>query len=375
MPAPVRTLLASWLIMSLTSLGLGCEKHPEASDRPVAWVPEAWRQPVPPWGSPVRLQLPVDLGEIVLGASGGLGAFGAHQGGHVEGLNHVWIPTVPGTPVRSWAAGHVTRIEDMGARGPTTTVHEYFVTVDYGQGLVGKHMDMDLPLVKVGDTVRAGEVIGQAPSAEFMLIDNRRSDGERTGGETGSPVSPFDYLADDVADGLLARHQAEVVAPFFQHGKVAGYHRPWEPYLTNPMLTHHDHPGTVVGEWILVNKGWKIPDPEYFDVVTIFDTHNAYGDFQVAELMDHDWGLPGNKKLVSATWRMDDGPGKVSLTLDGGAIWFARFSVEESGGRAHLTMEWQRGDYPEAITPSAAVYVERAPIYLGGDAQALGLLD
>jgi hypothetical protein len=293
----------------------------------------------------------------------------------VEGLNHVWIPIIPGTLVRSWAAGTITRIEDMGSRGSLSVAHEFFVTVDYGQGLVGKHMDMDLPLVKVGDTVRAGEVIGQAPSAEFMLIDNRRSDGERTGGDSGSPVSPFDYLADEEAEGLVARHEAEVVAPFFRQGKVAGSHRPWEPYLTNSMLTHPDHPNTVVGEWILANKGWKIPDPVYFDVMTIFDTHNAYGDFQVAELMDHDWGLPGNKKVTSATWTMTDGPGKLTLILDGGVTWFARFALDESGGRAYLSMEWQRGAYPEVITPGAAVYVERSPIYLGGNAKALGLLD
>jgi hypothetical protein len=36
-------------------------------------------------------------------------------------------------------------------------------------------------------------------------------------------------------------------------------------------------------------------------------------------------------------------------------------------------MEWKRGAYPDAITASAAVYTERAPIYLSGDASALGL--
>ena len=85
--------------------------------RPVAWVENAWTQPVPSWGSPVRLNLPVPLSSIVLGSAGGLGAFGAHEGAHAEGLNHVWIPTVTGTVVRSWAAGTVTKIEDMGSRG------------------------------------------------------------------------------------------------------------------------------------------------------------------------------------------------------------------------------------------------------------------
>jgi hypothetical protein len=47
--------------------------------------------------------------------------------------------------------------------------------------------------------------------------------------------------------------------------------------------------------------------------------------------------------------------------------------VDESSDRAKLTMEWNQGSYPTAITANAAVYAERAPIYLGGDAQALGI--
>lgn len=55
--------------------------------RPVTWIDNAWTQSVPAWGSPVRLNLPTPLGSIVFGPGGGFGAFGAHEGGHVEGLN------------------------------------------------------------------------------------------------------------------------------------------------------------------------------------------------------------------------------------------------------------------------------------------------
>src|SRR5207248_11737262 len=109
---------------------------------------------------------------------------------------------------RSWAAGTVAVVEDRGPIGPTA--HEYFITVDYGQGLVGKHLDVTLPLVKVGDKVKEGDPIANGTSAEIMLIDNNRSDGERTGGLYGSPVSPFDYLRPEVKAALMARVLAEV---------------------------------------------------------------------------------------------------------------------------------------------------------------------
>ncbi len=345
-----------------------------AAERPVPWVNDVQTQAVPSWGSPVRLNLPVALADIVLGSAGGFGAFGAHQGGHVEGLNHVWIPTRLGIPSRSWAAGTVTKIEDMGSRGTSDGLHEYFVTIDYGQGLIGKHMDVDLPLVKVGDKVKEGDPVGSMRgSAEFMLVDNRRTDGERTGGTSGSPVSPFDYLRDDVKAALVARHLADVVTPFFTKGLVAGNARPWEPYLTNKMLFHGDRRGTFVGEWILINKNWRVPDPVYYDVMALFDVTNAYGHFQRVELMDHDWSVAGNKRGAAGSWLAPDGPGKVVLTIGAGSLWYALYSVDETSGRARLTMEWKQGSYPAAITANAAVYTERSPIYLSGDAQALGL--
>lgn len=371
-----RTLLALFLLCCFAGcdgsklLGLGDALAPA---KPVTWANDSWTQPVPSWGSPVRLNLPVAVGDILLGEGGSLGAFGGHQGGHVEGLNHVWIPTRLGIPVRSWAAGTVTKIEDMGLRGTPDGRHEYFVSIDYGQGLVGKHMDVDVPLVRVGDKVKEGDPVGSmSGSAEFMLIDNNRTDGERAG-NTGSPVSPFDYLRDDVKAALVARQVAEVATPFFSRGASAGNARPWEPFLTNPMLFHADHRGTFVGEWILVNKNWRAPDPVYFDVMVLFDVTNRYGHFQRVELMDHDWSLPGNKRGASGAWLAADGPGKVVLTLQQGAPWYALYSVDESSGRARLTMEWKQGGYPSAITTNAAVYAERSATYLAADAQGLGL--
>ena len=338
-------------------------------DRPWAWVDGAWTQPVPPWGSPVRLGLPVPLESILLGERGGLGAYGAHEGAHAEGLNHVWIPIVRGTQVNSWAAGVVTRIEDLGDRGTGDGLHEYFVTVDYGDGLIGKHLDVDTPLVAEGDHVEEGGPIAVARSAEFMLADMRRTDGERYG--SGATVSPFDYLRDDLKAALVARHVAEVVEPYFAHGMSAGASRPWEPRLTNPMLFHED--GSVAGEWVLSNKGWRMPDPSYFDVLMILDVTNDYGTFKRFEAVDNDSSLPGTKPGTAGEWVASDGPGKLRFVAPEGTR-YALYTVDESSGRATLTIEWQLGSYPTEITANAAVYVERSPLCVRCDAMELGLL-
>lgn len=361
----------------LVACGGGGVDGPSAAGpaKPVAWVEGAMTQPVPSWGSPVRLALPVPLTAIVLGPNGGFGAFGAHQGGHTEGLNHVWIPTVPGTTVRSWADGTVTKIEDLGPRSPGSAVHEYFITIDYGQGLVGKHLDADQSIVALGARVKQGDPVAYGSGAEFMLIDNSRTDGERTGGSSGSPVSPFDYLRDADKAVLLARFQAEVVAPWFMTGKSAGNSRPWEPALTNRMLFHDQHKGTVAGEWILTNKGWhRTPDPSYYDVMTIFDVTNSFGHFQRVEAGDHDWSLPGNKNHIDGAWSSPDGPGTLIVTFDRGPAMYARYAIDETGSRAKLTIEWRAGAYPTALTSAAAIYVTRSATYLGADAQALGLV-
>jgi hypothetical protein len=340
--------------------------------QPVAWVDGVWTQPVPSNGSPVRLNLPVPLSTIDLAATGGFGAFGAHMGGHVEGLNHIWIPTTTRT-IRSWAAGTVTQILDQGPRNPSGSVHEWFIRIDYGQGLVGDHLDVDFPKVTVGQTVKEGDIIADAPSAEFKLTDNRRTDGERSGGSTGASVSPFDYLRDDVKAAVAARYVNEVVTPFFTTGKSIGTQRPWEPLLTNKMLFHNEHKGTLIGEWIMISKSWNVVDPLYYDVMVLFDVSNSYGHFLNVEMEDHDWSLPGNKNHISGTWQ-SEGPGKIILTLERGAPLYGLYSVDESSGRAKLTLELKLGSYPTSITPNAAVYTERGAVYLGLDAQQLGIV-
>jgi hypothetical protein len=334
---------------------------------PVPWVDGAWVQPVPSWGSPVRLALPVPLDSIVLGPAGGLGFFGAHEGGHVEGLDHLWIPTKPGTVVGSWADGTVLAVHLIDGF--------YYIDIDYGQGLVGKHQLVVRPLVVVGQHVKQGDPVGTAQLAEFNLVDYNRSDGVRTEDAGGSNVSPFDYLKPDVQAALIGRVMNDVVAPYFAKGSVVGNSRPWEPYLTNKLLFHHDHPGTFQGAWICTNKGWTKADPLYFDVIAINDVTNAYGHFQHIDLEDYNTSLPGSKGLWDGTWVPGDSAGKFIMTLGySGGTYYARYAVDESGPRAKLRVEWRLGSYPDSLSSNAAVYIERKNVYLGLDAQQLGLI-
>jgi hypothetical protein len=333
----------------------------------VPWVDGAPVQPLPSWASPVRLRLPVPLDSIILGPGGGLGFFGAHEGGHVEGLDHVWIPTKPGTVVGSWADGTVLDVQFIDGF--------YYIDIDYGHGLVGKHQLVQHPLVAAGQHVKQGDPVGTANLAEFNLVDYNRSDGVRTEDAGGSNVSPFDYLESDVQAALIARVMSEVVAPYFANGSAVGNSRPWEPFLTNKLLFHKDHPGTFQGEWLCTNKGWTTPDPSYFDVIAIHDVTNAYGHFQHIDLEDYNTSAPGSKGLTDGTWVPGDSAGKFITTLSyGGGTYYARYAVDESGPRAKLRLEWRLGSYPDSISSNAAVYIERTNVYLGLDAQQLGLI-
>ena len=70
-----------------------------------------------------------------------------------------------------------------------------------------------------------------------------------------------------------------------------------------------------------------------------------------------------------------DGPGKFIVTMRYSSTkYYALYSVDESGPRAKLTMEWKIGSYPPAISSNAAVYIERSNVYLSLDAQQLGLI-
>ena len=130
---------------------------PEAA-KPQEWIKDAVTQPLPEGASKVRLVLYAPLDTILLT---GLGGYGAHRGGHPEGLDHEWIPVKKGVVMTSWADGYVVWARpapgDAGYdRGQMNVV------VYYGDGLWGEHMGLDRNkvLVKEGQRVKAGDPIG-----------------------------------------------------------------------------------------------------------------------------------------------------------------------------------------------------------------------
>jgi murein DD-endopeptidase MepM/ murein hydrolase activator NlpD len=110
--------------------------------------------------SPLRLSLPADIVDFLFGKHGGIGGFGLHAGGHIEGLDHVWIELKPGTPVWSWADGVVVEVRYNGPPGEG----EYYITIDYGYNLTGVHMEIMTPYVEKGDKVLRGEEVGMGMS-------------------------------------------------------------------------------------------------------------------------------------------------------------------------------------------------------------------
>ena len=142
---------------------------------------------------------------------------------------------------------------------------------------------------------------------------------------------------------------------------MAGSSRPWEPTLTNKLLFHADHRGTFQGEWLCTNKGWTVPDSVYFDIVTIHDVTNTYGHFQHIDLEDYNTNAPGSKGLTDGTWMPGDSAGKFIVTMSySNAVYYARYTVDESGPRAKLTIQWQLGELPSLdIVERSGVYRAR----------------
>ncbi len=337
------------------------------SNRPVQtpeWVEGAITQPVPSWGSRTRLILPVALDRIGFDPASGIGAFGSHQGGHPEGLDHVWMEVTGTDPIRSWAAGTVTKIENMGGG-------EYFITIEYDGGLTGKHMEVRQSLVTVGQHVNAGDPIcyglsmAYFQSAEFMLIDRNRNDGE-TAGSSGSYVSPFDYLRDDIRAQVESVYVRKVMNLYFGQGKDVGNNKRIEPYLTNRMFFHPLNRNTLVGEWLL-NRKWGIGN--YPDILTFLRADNPY--------------MSGGRVVAGEDATMGrlnfDGPWDADTLLHHvtfeylGSPYFGLYSIDESGSRALLKLEYRTDVYPTSFTDSAVTYIERAPLPRRVDAEGLGV--
>jgi len=341
-----------------------CKMFPAA--RPQAWVKNAITQPVPEGASKVRLILPAPLDAIPLDE---IGAFGAHRWGHPEGLDHEWISIEKRVPVGSWADGEVVSVRIEPGYGGDGK--EYSILVYYGDGLWGEHMHVKTPLVKEGQRVKAEDPVAygkdlENPSyhfGEFNLVDQHRRDGVQTWHKFikgGTFVSPFDYLRDDVKKALEEEWQKEILSQF---STMTDYNSitptPWEPYLTNPLLFHKDHKGTLVGEWFLRSRPWALDDAP--DILILLPVQSPY--YQRGRVMAVD-DPAGGPYDFHGDWNADYAQNRIMFET-GQETLYGIFELDESGTQAKLKLEYQKESYPTNFSSRAQIYTEREFISQG----------
>jgi murein DD-endopeptidase MepM/ murein hydrolase activator NlpD len=313
---------------------------------------------LPTGASKLRLILPADIDDFLFSEHGGIGGYGLHAGGHIEGLDHVWIELKPGTPVKSWADGVVTDISYNGPPGEG----EYHITIDYGFNLFGIHMEIMTSYVEVGDRVTRGQEVGMGmsldphqSSAEMGLVDMGRTDGVRAWGG-GVSVSPFDYLERSEKAVLIEAYKKQVIEPYVNNGRKIWGFEPYQPYLTNNLFLHDENKGRLTGAWYLTSSEWEYAYPN--DVLTFIEADNPYYIGNVVLAMDRadtyssDWFIKG-------TFEVDYAKGQVKIKDNYGPTYYGIFELDESSDRAILKIEYQEGSYPEDFSDNALTYVQR----------------
>lgn len=357
-----------------------CESQTEEGDQTeeesIEYVPakpdpeyDSFTWTLPTGASELRLSLPADIDDFLFNEHGGIGGFGLHAGGHIEGVSHAWIELKPGTPVKSWADGTVDNIQFSG--------DEYHITINYGQNLVGTHMEVMTPYVEMYETVIRGQEVGlgmsfspDQSSGEFGLVDRGRTDGvEAFGG--GVSVSPFDYLADADKKALVDAYKENVIEPWVNDGAETWGFEPSEPYLTNNIFIHEGNEGMLTGTWYLTSQNWEYAYPS--DMLVFIEADNPYYKGNIARAMDHeqmggDWSFDGN-------FEVDYGKGQVKITDIYRSDKYGIFEIDETGDRAVLKIEYNEVSYPSSFSSAALTYIQRTNLYRGDDAVQLGVFE
>ncbi len=329
------------------------------------WVPDSFTQPIPPGASTSRLVLPAPIDKISLTK---IGPFGAHLGGHPEGLDHEWIEIKDDVPIGSWGDGEVKRVYE-------NRPGESRVVINFGDGLVGEYMEIKTPLVKVGDKVKAGQPIGYGipaynnpgyQSGEFVLGDDNRRDGVKGWTvQNGIAVSPFDYLKDDVKQQLISEFTKQAIDPYISKGQSIETISPWEPYLTNPLLIHKQNKGTMAGEWYLKSIKWaKDSSP---DVIILLKANTKY--YNQNRIIAND----EEEERFVGTWEVDYTNKTLVINSNVYGMLYGIFELDESGSRATLKIEYQTGSYPTGFSEKALTYIERDGVQRREDAANLGV--
>lgn len=356
------------------------ERMEEPQEKEFIWTPIEWEpdpltwnmtSKLPPTASPLRLSMPVPIDSLYGARWAGIGGMGLHSGGHIEGLDHVWIESTTTEPVKSWADGTVIQIQLSG----DIEQGEYHIIVDYGYNLTGIHMEVETPLVEVGDEVKRGDPIGYGmvffddlQSAEMTLIDHGRTDGIYSG--DGVMVSPFDYLEESERITLADAYIKNIIEPYMETGTFNGMFTPEEPYFTNWLLIHRE-PGTLQGEWYLISQNWSAEYPN--DLITVIEADNPY--HKGAKILGNDdesSGASGWK--FRSVLEIDYEKGRITWLDWNEKRLYGIFEVDESEDRAKLRIQYQKGSYPSEFTDAALTYIERSYIGRRQEAVQLGVL-
>ncbi|MFA6295930.1 MAG: M23 family metallopeptidase [Patescibacteria group bacterium] len=348
---------------------------------------------LPDNASPIRLSLPANIEDIFYSDKTGLVGFGLHAGGHIEGLDHVWIELKPGTPVKSWADGTVQDIYENGG--------EYFIEINYGKNLIGTHMEIMTPYVSKGQKVKRGQYVGlgmsydpDQSSAEFELADYGRTDGVKisflsatfpyallssTKRNIGYLVSPYDYLKPKAKTKLVKAYKKYVLKPYLQTGvDPSVLFEPYEYKLTNKINLAKRKKDKINGVWYSL-KTWEYGYPN--DIMTFVTANTKY--FKGTKVLgtdDEDEGNGDANWYINGTCQVNYKKRQIHIISQdsskesGTREYFGIFKIKDwKYGRQKLTIEYQEGSYPTAFSANALKYASRKNLQRRADAVLLGV--
>jgi hypothetical protein len=328
---------------------------------------------LPDCASDIRLIFPYSMDEVFHNLDTGLTGYGVHAGQHIEGLDHVWIDLRNGTPIRSWANGTVIKVEVSG----DIQQGEIQITIDYGHNLYGIHMEVRTPMVKVGDKVTAGQIVGvgfdsgnknngdSVTSGEFALVDLNREDGVLDFFDHPSTVSPYDYLKEPDKTNLIAAYKMNYLEPYLAGKTVSSAFRPFQPYLTNQLMLHtDDNKGKLTGEWYGIKTD---PNGDRRDCLTFIEADNSF--YKGNLVFSRNDNLRNPYFGIQGTFEVDYAKNQIRITgnnpfsnqgiISSTESYYGIFIIDESGSRPTLKIEYQENSYPKDFSINAVNYILR----------------
>lgn len=347
----------------------------------IEWVENSITQPLPSTASKTRLGLPA-LPEDLMPDGAPITGFGAHIGQHIEGLDHSWIGLKKGVPAKSWGEGVVTGVVE-------NSPGEYFIYVDFGDGLHCAYGEIGKPLVTSGQKVKHLDPIGEprdmggfdAGEIESYCADANRHDGtiSSAGWHDYRAVSPFDYLNDEAKAALVALYQEKVLDAYMEGADFREMWHPSNPYLTNKIKLHEEN--SITGVWFLQDREWNLEDAS---IMVFIESDNPYYKGNVMRMRFESADMESGA-YIDGTYEITytgEGRGSVEMVDEkgGNRVLYALFEITEGAGvdvtgakRAQMKFEMDTVPVTK-FSDKALTYQERGAYNPRYDAWKLGLL-